>query len=219
MRKALMCSDRAKKCVSLSRLRSTTCRKLDRRWSPWPGDRANPLAERAGRFDQGCMASSNQRSSDCYNNDDEFINALCGPHSRISVMKRNAVCLAIVLLLLAACTAKTATPENQNANQKPPGGTWSGDYGPDSYRREPIKVELRWEGSNLRGTIQAGVRDLEIKKASFKPETGAITMEFDAQGNNGQTLHYKIDGKVEGNVMKGTWSHDDQRGDFRVSRQ
>ncbi|PYS21849.1 MAG: hypothetical protein DMG11_27425 [Acidobacteria bacterium] len=182
------------------------------------------------------MASRNQRSSvhrakpgffrnvlrayrRSRNNDDEFINVLRGPHSRITIMKRNAVCLAIVLLLLAACTAKTATPENQNPNQKPPGGTWSGDYGPDSYRREPIKVELRWEGSNLRGTIQAGVRDLEIKKASFKPETGAITMEFDAQGNNGQTLHYKIDGKVEGNVMKGTWSHDDQRGDFRVSRQ
>ncbi|HYR83322.1 MAG TPA: hypothetical protein VE422_04510 [Terriglobia bacterium] len=136
-------------------------------------------------------------------------------------MKRNGIFLAIVLLLLAACTAKTATPENSPGGTpgNPPSGTWFGDYGPDADRREPIKVELRWEGSNLRGTVHAGVRDLEIRKASFKPETGAITLEFDTQGNNGQTVHYAIDGKVEGNVMKGTWSHDGQRGDFRVTRQ
>jgi hypothetical protein len=127
--------------------------------------------------------------------------------------RSNSVCLAIVVLLLAACTSKPAVSEN------PPSGTWSGDYGPDADRREPIKVELRWEDSNLRGIVHAGVRSLDISKASFKPETGAITLEFDTQGNNGQTVHYVIEGKVEGNMMTGNWSHDDQRGDFRVTRQ
>jgi len=60
---------------------------------------------------------------------------------------------------------------------------------------------------------------MDLSKASFKPETGAISLEFDAQGNGGQTVHYTIEGKVEGNTMTGTWTRDAQRGDFRVTRQ
>ena len=128
-------------------------------------------------------------------------------------MRRNGVCLAIVLVLVAACAAKLAL------SQDPPGGTWSGDYGPDPDRREAVTLELSWEDGNLRGIVHAGPRSLPLSKASFKPETGAITMEFDAQGNNGQTVHYMIEGKVEGNTMTGSWSHDAQRGDFRLTRQ
>ena len=90
---------------------------------------------------------------------------------------------------------------------------------PNRQRREPIKLELRWEDSNLRGAIQAGVRELPVTKATFTPETGAIMMEFNAQGNNGQTVHYVIEGKVEGKAMSGTWNHDSQRGDFRLTKR
>ena len=127
-------------------------------------------------------------------------------------MKRTLSFLALGLLL-AACASKTA------GSTATPSGTWSGDYGPDAERREPVKLELRWQESNLRGVIQAGVRELPVTKASFKPETGAIMMEFDAQGNNGQTVHYVIEGKVEGNAMSGTWNHDNQRGDFRLTKR
>src|SRR5437588_12613022 len=105
------------------------------------------------------------------------------------------VMLFVLSLSLAACASKPAL------SAAPPGGTWSGDYGPDAERREPIRLELRWDDSNLRGVIQAGVRELPVTKVSFKPETEAIMMEFDAQGNNGQTIHYVIEGKVEGNAM------------------
>ena len=44
-------------------------------------------------------------------------------------------------------------------------------------------------------------------------------MEFDAEGNGGRTVHYVIDGKVDGDTMTGTWTHDDQRGDFRVMKE
>jgi hypothetical protein len=128
-------------------------------------------------------------------------------------MKRNIVCLAIFSFLVAACASKAMSSE------KPPAGNWSGDYGPDSERRESIRVELRWENDNLRGVVYAGPRSIEISKASFKPETGAIALEFETQGNNGQPVRYTIEGKVEGNTMKGTWRHDDQRGDFKVTRR
>jgi hypothetical protein len=116
-------------------------------------------------------------------------------------------------LLLAACGANPAV------SAAPPGGTWSGDYGPDAERREPISLDLRWEGSNLRGVVHAGPRSMDLTEVSFKAETGVIAMEFDAQGNYGQKVHYVIDGKVEGDAMSGTWSHDSQQGDFRLRRK
>jgi hypothetical protein len=119
----------------------------------------------------------------------------------------------ITLLLLSACKPQPAV-----SNQAP-GGTWSGEYslGPD--RRESISVNLRWEDGNLRGIVNAGPRSLPLTKASFTAETGAISMEFDAEGNRGRTVHYIIDGKVNGNTMTGTWTHDDEKGDFRVTKE
>src|SRR5262245_22436375 len=114
---------------------------------------------------------------------------------------------ALLLLLLAARAKKPATSSN------PPAGTRTGDSGPDRERRESVSLELRWEGTDLRGEVQALRRTLPLSKASFNPDTGAITMEFDAEGN-GQTVHYVIDGKVDGKTMAGSWAHGEQRGDF-----
>src|SRR5437870_2999250 len=126
---------------------------------------------------------------------------------------KHALSLGVAVLLLAASCASRA-PE-ASTSTAPPSGSWSGDYGPDADRRDPVRVDLRWEDTKLRGTVHAGVRDLPITSASFKPDTGAVTMQFDAQGNNGQTVHYVIEGKVEGDAMTGSWIHDGQRGDFR----
>ena len=98
-----------------------------------------------------------------------------------------------------------------------PSGTWSGDYGPDADRRDPVTLDLRWEDSILRGTVRAGPRSLDVHNGSFKPETGAITLEFDAQ-NNGRTVHYMIDGKVNGNKMSGSWRTEAARTATFISR-
>jgi hypothetical protein len=128
-------------------------------------------------------------------------------------MKFIVACLTFVLVL-AGCGTKSASSTG-NA----PSGTWSGDYGPDSDRREPVTLELQWEGSNLRGTVHAGPRALDVRNASFKPDTGAIVLEFDA-ANNGRPVHYMIDGKVDGNKMSGSWhTEGGPSGDFRLTRQ
>ena len=129
-------------------------------------------------------------------------------------MKRHKIFL-IIALLTASCAPKPAVP----VSDAPPVGNWSGDYGSNPERREPVGVDLRWEGANLSGAVRLGVRSLPFTKASFTPATGAITLEFDAQGNGGQIVHYVIEGKVEGNMMTGNWRLDDQHGDFRVTRQ
>jgi len=121
--------------------------------------------------------------------------------------------LAIALLLLSACTPQPAV-----SNQAP-GGTWSGEYGLGPDRRESISVDLRWEDGKLRGIVHAGPRSLPLTKVAFAAETGAISMEFDAEGNRGRIVHDIIDGKVNGNTMTGTWTHDDEKGDFHITKQ
>lgn len=133
------------------------------------------------------------------------------------VMKtaRLTICLALLSLLLAACGGSPTPAVSHDA----PAGTWSGEYGLGSERREPISVDLRWENDSLHGVVHAGVRSIPLTKASFKRETSEIAMEFDAEGNRGRTVHYLIEGKVSGNAITGTWSHDDERGDFKVTKQ
>jgi hypothetical protein len=66
--------------------------------------------------------------------------------------------------------------------------------------------------------VHAGPRSLDVSQALFKPDTGAITIQFDADAN-GRTVHYVVDGKVEGNRMSGIWTHDGQTGNFTVTKQ
>src|SRR5439155_24824997 len=129
-------------------------------------------------------------------------------------MIKRAFLLVIVFVLVSACTSKPALAPSKDA----PEGTWSGDYGLGD-RREPIRVDLRWKDGNLGGTVYAGPRSLPLTKASFKADTGAIGFEFDSEGNRGKTVHYAIDGKVAGDTISGTWTHDDQHGDFSVKKQ
>ena len=128
------------------------------------------------------------------------------------VMKLKIVCSISMFVLLAACAPKAAPAAGV------PSGKWSGDYGPDAQRRDPVTLDLRWENATLRGTVHAGPRSLDISQAVFKPETGAIQIQFDAQAN-GRAVHYVVDGKLEGDQISGSWTHDDQKGDFRVTKQ
>jgi hypothetical protein len=124
-----------------------------------------------------------------------------------------------IFLLMAALFFMTACASKSAPSADPPSGTWSGDFGPDAERREQVRLDLTWEDSKLRGLVRAGFRELPVSKVSFKPDTGTITLEFDAQGNNGQTVHYVIEGTVRGDAMTGSWSHDGLRGDFRLRKQ
>ena len=132
-------------------------------------------------------------------------------------------CLIATLSVLSACApepAPTAEPEPAPAAEPAaaaepgdPSGTWAGDWGPSSSDRNDITLELAWDGMSLTGMIGAGTEAIEIANATFDPETGAITMEFDGGG-----FHYTIEGQVDANSMTGSWSHDDRAGDFSVTR-
>jgi hypothetical protein len=97
-------------------------------------------------------------------------------------------------------------------------GTWVGDWGPSATHRNPVTLDLKWDGTNLSGTVNPGPNEVGLTKAAFVPDTGAVTMEAEAAKSGGQTVRFVIEGKVAGNVMEGTWIHDDKKGDFKITK-
>ena len=106
-----------------------------------------------------------------------------------------------------------------NAADDPLSGTWTGDWGPSEWDRNQVTVELKWDGKILTGTVNPGPNAVEIKNATFDPQSSAIHMEADATSRRGGQIHYMIDGKVEGDTMTGTWNHDNRKGDFKITKK
>jgi hypothetical protein len=124
------------------------------------------------------------------------------------------------LFVLASCSSASApgAAESAAAAAADPSGTWSGDWGPTAEHRNNVTVELRWDGSNLNGTLNPGPSAIQLGKASFDSDTGAITMEAEAKGHDGNMVHYRIEGKVDGSTMMGNWAHEKGRGDFKIAK-
>jgi hypothetical protein len=122
------------------------------------------------------------------------------------------------LALLAASVAVGFAVVASNAADDPLSGTWMGDWGPSASDRNQVTVELKWDGKNLTGTVNPGANAVELKNTKFDSKTGAVHMEADAKGRRGNEIHYVIDGKVEGKTMTGTWSHDNRKGDFKITK-
>jgi hypothetical protein len=124
----------------------------------------------------------------------------------------------VKLALLAVLLAGGFIVVVSSAADDPVSGTWKGDWGPSASDRNQVTVELKWDGKNLTGTVNPGPNAVELKNTKFDPKTGAIHMEADAKNRRGNEIHYMIDGKVEGNAMTGTWSHDNRKGDFKITK-
>ncbi len=118
------------------------------------------------------------------------------------------ICMAACLM--AAVSVFAADPLS---------GTWTGDWGPSPTHRNPVTVELKWDGKNLTGTVNPGPDAVELKKATFDSKNGEVHFEADAKNRRGDPVHYIIDGKVETNTMTGSWNHDNRKGDFKITKK
>ncbi len=123
------------------------------------------------------------------------------------------------LVCLAVCLAIAASAFGQTAGSDPLSGTWTGDWGPSPDHRNQVTVELKWDGKNLTGTVNPGPNAVEMQKATFDPKEGAVHFEADAKNRRGDTVHYIVDGKAEKGVMTGSWSHDNRKGDFKITKK
>jgi hypothetical protein len=106
-----------------------------------------------------------------------------------------------------------------SAADDPLTGTWVGDWGPNSMDRNQVTVELKWDGNKLTGTVNPGPNAVELKNATFDSKTSAVHFEADATSRRGTAIHYVIDGKVEKGTMSGSWSHDNRKGDFKITKK
>ncbi len=125
------------------------------------------------------------------------------------------------LLGLAACLVMAAVVPvlAQGSAKDPLSGTWVGDWGPSASDRNQVTVELKYDGKNLTGTVNPGENAVKLEKCTYDPKTQAVHFEADAKGHSGQPVHYKIDGKVEGSTMTGSWNHDTRKGDFKITKK
>jgi hypothetical protein len=119
------------------------------------------------------------------------------------------VCLLISVSALPLLAQRAADPLS---------GAWSGDWGPTATHRNPVTVELKWDGKALTGIVNPGPQAIPLQKTSFDARTGAVHLEADAD-NHGTKVHYVIEGKIENGTMTGTWNHDNRKGDFKITRK
>jgi hypothetical protein len=125
----------------------------------------------------------------------------------------------VYMVCLAACMLIAAAAFAQKTGADPLSGTWTGDWGPSPQDRNQVTLELKWSGNNLTGTVNPGPDAIEIQKATFDPQTGAVHFEADAKSRRGTPIHYVIDGKVDKGAMTGSWSHDNRKGDFKITKK
>jgi hypothetical protein len=125
----------------------------------------------------------------------------------------------ISLICLAACLVIVAAAFARQAGVDPLSGTWTGDWGPSPEDRNQVTVELKWDGKKLTGTVNPGPNAVELQKTTFDPKTDAVHFECDTKNRRGNPIHYVIDGKVDKGTMTGSWSHDNRKGDFKITKK
>jgi hypothetical protein len=122
-----------------------------------------------------------------------------------------------VRVLGLVCLVSLAIAASAFAQGDPLSGTWTGDWGPSPRDRNPVTLQLKWDGKALTGTVNPGSDAITLQKSTFDARTGAIHMEADAK-RGGTTIHYVIEGKVDKGTMSGSWNHDNRRGDFKITK-
>jgi hypothetical protein len=129
--------------------------------------------------------------------------------------------LWLICALLISLSAVVAVSAQEGHPLK---GSWIGDWGPNPNDRNQITVVMDWDGKQITGVLNPGPGAIPIQKASLEPKGWLVHFEADAKNAAGRTLRYVVDGHIENlglynRSIVGTWSHDNVKGDFKITRQ
>jgi hypothetical protein len=116
----------------------------------------------------------------------------------------SVLCLSFAVFLFAADTIS---------------GTWTGEWGPNTFERNQVVAQLKYDGKAVTGTFNSGFTSVMISKGTFNEKTGVIHLEAEGRGRDGSRNHYVIDGKLVKGTMTGTWKYEKANGDFKISMQ
>lgn len=126
---------------------------------------------------------------------------------------KHLICVIALAGILAACSSdKSATSADALS------GTWTGEWGPSPDRQTFVTLELKWDGTNLKATVNPGRSPIEVSKATFEQQTQAITLELDAPGSTREIVRYVVKGQVSGDSMSGTFDRGGELGTFRLEK-
>jgi hypothetical protein len=128
--------------------------------------------------------------------------------------------LKIICLLACIAVAMPVFGQALNEGQGHPlKGTWLGDWGADKTHRNPVIIQIDWDGKTITGSINPGPDAIPFSKAELDPGNWTVHLEADGKGTR-----YAIDGKIEDlgslrRYISGTWMQGNQKGDFKITRQ
>ena len=92
-------------------------------------------------------------------------------------------------------------------------GTWSGNWTPKGGVPDSITLELKLDANGkLSGKFLTPV-PMDFSKASFNSKTAMVLLEA---GDPQSGKHYKVEGKVEGTEIKGTFENNGVTGEVRL---
>ena len=126
-------------------------------------------------------------------------------------MKRRMVLTIGVALVLGL-----GIPLSAFQGSDPLTGTWKGDWGPSASDRNPVTMQLKWDGKTLTGTVNPGPDAIPLEKASYDPKTMTVKFEVDYKP---KSRHYTVEGKVDKDTMTGSWNRPGRNGDFKLTKQ
>jgi hypothetical protein len=102
-------------------------------------------------------------------------------------------------------------------------GTWHGTWGPDDKTRTDVTLVMDWDGKQVTGIVNPGLRSAPMQKAEFDAPVLGVHFEVDLKDRAGNVTHAVVDAKIEEltNVHRrlvGTWTQGSQKGSFKAVR-
>lgn len=102
-------------------------------------------------------------------------------------------------------------------------GTWHGTWGPNATDRTSVTLVLDWDGDNVTGIMNPGLRTSKVEKAVLDPATWQFHFESDYKDRSGTVTRVVVDAKLQDitnprRQLVGTYTLGNQKGDFKAVR-
>jgi hypothetical protein len=102
-------------------------------------------------------------------------------------------------------------------------GTWHGTWGPDATNRTSVTLVMDWDGKNVTGIMNPGLRTSPLEKTSLDPSTWAFHFESNYKDKSGTVSRVVVDAKITDvtnrrRSLVGIYTLGSQKGDFKATR-
>ena len=102
-------------------------------------------------------------------------------------------------------------------------GTWHGSWGPDAKQRTDVTLVMDWDGKNVTGILNPGLRSMPLQKTALDAPTLTFRFEADVKDRSGAVTHAVVEAKIADltsprRALIGTWTQGGVKGDFKAIR-